>query len=305
MFSKSVSTLLYKSAINKRMYTHILPQKYAMIAQYPLANFARVVRRKKSKSQELLSKVTEKKSLDDELQQYQFKIDGYMIKQLQTLNTIKGVLRFYNESNPKELHPIFKVHVLGKIVRNIPKERINPEVLVKHEDFQNLYSSMRASIENMDAKGLSSFILYSSYLGVNDQQVLEYAKDKITVGNFRMINPQDLSHFLLGFAKAGYMTEYLSNNILRKLSENQPFNMFIANRNLWACYKLGIYNKDLFDKFELILEQKKEFLSESIVVNSLRTLTHFEHLDQNTRSLLTRHMIENIDSYKVESLASI
>jgi len=200
----------------------------------PKFNFARAIRRVRSKSKKLLQKVTEKKTLDDGLQQYQFEIEGLKIKQLEQLTTVKGVLLFYNNNNPVTLHPIFKVHVLGKIVRNITKERINPAKLIQNKDFQKLYDSMKISVDNMDAKALSSFILYSAYLGIKDIEVLEYAKEKITVGNFRMINPQDLSHFLLAFAKADYITEYLGNNILRKLSEQQPMNIFIANRNIWA-----------------------------------------------------------------------
>lgn len=133
-----------------------------------------------------------------------------------------------------KLHPIFQVHVLGKLVKTLTKERTKISKFIEHEGFKHLYETMKLKVDQMDPKALSSFILYSAYLGIRDEQVLEYVKEKITIGNFRQINPQDLSHFLLAFAKANYMTEYLANNIVRKLSDTQPFNIFISNRNLWA-----------------------------------------------------------------------
>ena len=269
------------------------------------ATFARATGKTLSRSKELLQQISEKKTLEDELQAYEFNVDYVTVKKLEEVTTAKGVLIYYNNNEPALMHPIFKVHLLGKLVTNIVSDRLNVEKFIQTPEFLKLYESTKLGIDKMDAKALSNFILYSSKLKIRDFDVLNYAREKIISGNFRQISPQDLSHFLLAFGKVNYMDQELGNNIMGKLAKDQPFNIHLANRNLWACSKLNLYNKDLFDKFEQVLDHKKELLSETAVVNYLNALTKFNHISQTSKNILSREVIEKVDKYKYSSLASV
>jgi len=197
-------------------------------------NFARIKSKGLLKSSELLQGLTEKKSLDDELQAYEFNLDYTQVRQLDNIATTKGVLSFFEQSEPTKINPIFKVHIMGKLVNNVQKDRINIVKFIQGEEFKKFYQMTKMGISQMDAKALSSFILYSAKLGFKDKEVLEFTKEKISIGNFRQISPIDLSQFLFAFGMAKYNDEYLMGNIMRKLSNDHPVNLVIANRNLWA-----------------------------------------------------------------------
>ena len=234
-------------------------QNYKNLYYIQVCKFARAKIKRDIKSKEILQQINEKKSLETELQSYEFQLDYSQVKNLENITSTKGVYSFYNSNEPNQMHPIFKVHILGKLIKWINDERLNVELFTQTDEFKSFYTSMKLGITKMDAKGLSNFIIHWAQLKIVDSEVLEYSKNKIISGNFRQINPQDLSNFLFAYGLANYRDVELLENITKKLEEDQPFNLYIANRNLFALNKLDFYNKNLLDKIEQILVFKKGF----------------------------------------------
>lgn len=114
-----------------------------------------------------------------------------------------------------------------------------------------------------------------------------------------------MSNFLFAFGMTGYNDVELLANISEKLVADFPFNLFQANRSLWALNKLDFYHKELFDKFEQVLKFKKDLIGEDIVVNYMSSLSRFEHINEDTKVILSRELIEKVSKYKYGSLASI
>ena len=178
-------------------------------------------------------------------------------------------------------------------------------MFTKTEEFKSLYTSLKLGVSKMDAKGLSNFLIHCASLNIQDNEVLEYAKHKIISGNFRQINPQDLSNFLFAFGLTNFKDQELIENIVSKLEDDQPFNIFVANRNLFALSRLDFYNEKLLNKIEQVLHFKKDLIGEGIVTNYLQCLSKFDHISEKTKSILSREIIEKVGTYKYSSFATI
>ena len=69
-----------------------------------------------------------------------------------------------------------------------------------------------------------------------------------------------------------------------------PFEL--ACRNLWNLYSLDHHDKELFDKFAVLIAKNHDQLMEIDVANALRAFSHFHHTDSEAAASCLESLVK-------------